>query len=498
MAPKTSFSTKLITLAIVVVILIVGLAPIPIQASSHREAPLIAMDPEADITDFYFFRSYEPDRANYVDLIMNVIPGEEPSAGPNYYNFDPNVLYTFNVDNNANGTDNVQFQFQFTTEFRGVNKNLGLFLGFVALPPITALDGAGSEGLGIRQKYTVTMIKNGTKTELASGLIAVPSNVGRRTMPDYPGLAKQGIYTVKNDSNSIRVFAGQRQDPFYIDLGGVFDTLNLRRSPLPLLTTAEDANDKVNPFGVDMLSGFNVNTIALEVPASMLTSDGKPADTTAQPVLGAYASTSRKRLSVQSNLSGTGLSVPIVRSKVSGQDWVQIQRLANPLVNEAIIGLNDKDRWNLKSPSQESQFTDYYLNPRLAVALQTVYNVPAASSNRTDLVNLLLKYKPSDTNLAELLRLNLKVAPVALANQHRLGPLAHDAAGTATPDMAAWPNGRRPMDDVVDVAIRVVGGNNYIQAMAGDGVNSDDAALPDSFPFLATPFSGFDRVHKNP
>jgi hypothetical protein len=215
-------------------------------------------------------------------------------------------------------------------------------------------------------------------------------------------------------------------------------------------------------------------------------------------VLGAYASTSRRRVAVLNQLNNLGVDMPDTSKNGNPNDWVQIQRLANPLVNEAVIGLTDKDKWNFQDPNQENQFKDYYLNPRLAFALQTVFNVPASTKDRTDLVDLLLKYKPADTNLSELLRLNLKVAPVPLAGQHRLGPLAHDASGTATPDMAAWPNGRRPMDDVTDIAIRVVGGENYVKAMAGDGVNTDDATLPDSFPFLAAPFSGFDRVHQNP
>jgi hypothetical protein len=480
MAKKMKIITTLLMIAVILVIGTIGTAPTSTQAASHREAPLISMDPEADITDFFFFRSYEPDHANNVVMIMDVIPGEEPSAGPNYFNFDPNVLYTFNVDNNLNGKANdVQFQIQFSTEFRGTNQSLGLFLGYVALPPITALDGKGSEGLGIRQKYTVTMVKNGRKSVLGSGLIAVPSNVGPRTMPDYAALTNQGIYSLKQGSDTFRVYAGQREDPFYIDLGGVFDTLHLRRA-VPALTAAEDANDKANPFGTDMLSGFNVNTIALEVPAAWLTSDGKAPGATAQPVLGAYASTSRQRIAVLSNLKNLGMDMPSVSRGGNPNDWVQIQRLANPLMNEAVIGLTDKDRWNFTDPSQEGKFQDYYLNPRLAVALQTVFNVPAAETNRTDLVNLLLKYKPSDTNLSELLRLNLKVDPVPLENQHRLGPLAHDASGASTPDAAAWPNGRRPVDDVTDVAIRVVGGPNYIQAMAGDGINTDDASLPNS------------------
>jgi hypothetical protein len=495
MAHKKQYVTTAVTILVTFIIITVGFAPSSTQAASHREAPLISMDPEADITDFFFFRSYENSMDQNVDLIMDVIPGEEPSSGPNYYLFDPNVLYTFHINNNGNGVaDNVQFQVQFTTEFRGVNKDLGLFLGYVALPPITALDGAGSEGLGLRQKYTVTMVKNGKKTTLASGLIAVPSNVGPRTMPDYAALTKLGIYSVKSGSDTVRVFAGQREDPFYIDLGGVFDTLHLRRTPLPVLTAAEDANDKANTFGVDMLAGFNVNTIALEVPISMLTSDSKGPSDTKSPVLGAYASTSRRRVTVMNNIKNLGIKV-----KGGGpQDWIQIQRLANPLVNEAIIGTKDKDAWNFTTPAEEKNFQDYYLNPRFAVALETVFKVPADKTNRTDLVNLLLKYKPEDKTLSELLRLDVSVPPVPLADQHRLGPLAHDASGTATPDKAAWPNGRRPVDDVTDVAIRVVGGANYTKAMAGDGINVDDATLPDTFPFLAAPFSGFDRVHQNP
>jgi hypothetical protein len=286
----------------------------------------------------------------------------------------------------------------------------------------------------------------------------------------------QGMYDLPKGA---RVFAGQRDDPFYIDLGGVFDTLNLRRS-LPLLTAAEDADDTTNPFGTDMLSGFNVHTIALEVPASWLTKDRKGIADTSFPVLGAYSNTYRR-------------SVRVLRE--GGDDdeeeaWVQVQRLANPLVNEAIIGTQDKDRWNRLDPKKESAFLDYYLNPRLALALQVVYGVPAATSNRTDLVDLLLKYAPGDTKLSELLRLNISVAPIAFADQSRLTVLAGDDAG--------WPNGRRPIDDVTDIAIRVVGGPNYLAALAGDGVNVNDVVLADNFPFLPTPWDGRNRFHANP
>jgi hypothetical protein len=215
-------------------------------------------------------------------------------------------------------------------------------------------------------------------------------------------------------------------------------------------------------------------------------------------VLGAYASTSRRRISVMQNRMVAGTNLPDQDLKKGSQEWAQIQRLANPLINETIIGTADKDRWNMTSPAHESAFQDYYLTPRLAIALETVFSVPAGKADRTDLVDLLLKYTPEDSQLSELLRLNVSVDPTPLADQRRLGPLAHDASGNPTPDAAAWPNGRRPVDDVTDVAVRVVGGSNYINGLAGDGINVNDAALPDNFPFLATPFSGYIRVHQNP
>jgi Domain of unknown function (DUF4331) len=450
-----------------------GIGPQTAQAASHREAPLISLDPTADITDFFMFRDYEPGQQDKVALIMDVIPGEEPSSGPNYWNFDPNVLYKFSVDNNGDGkADDVELEFRFRTEpIRGIARQFTLPFSYVGgaggLPPITALDGPGSEGLGLRQRYTVTLVRGHHRTQVADGLIAVPSNVGPRTMPNYAALAAQGTYDL---GNGIKVFAGQWEDPFYIDLGGVFDTLNLRRVP-PIETPAEDANDNVNPFGTDMLSGFNVHSIAIELPASMLTGD------TGATTIGGYASTSRPHVEVDGDGHG---------------GFRQVQRLANPLVNEAIIGTVDKDRWNSLEPDQESRFEDYYLNPRLALALELVFGVPAAKTNRTDLRDLLLKYQPSDRRLSELLRLNLLVPPTPFADQKRMTVLAD------TPDPAGWPNGRRPKDDVTDIAIRVVGGPNYIAARASDGVNTDDAALSGSFPFLATPFDGRNRQHGNP
>jgi len=475
----------------------VGSAPNPATAASHREAPLISLDPAADITDTFFFRSYEPGKEDKVVLVMNVSPHQEPSAGPSYYTFDPNVRYSFEIDNNEDGKANdVVVSFDFKSEIRGVVDALGLPVSYVALPPITALDGPGSEGLGLRQRYSVTVERSPTgpfrtTKPIREGLIAVPSNVGPRTMPDYDALAAQGIYDL---GNGIRVFAGQRNDPFYIDLGATFDTLNFRRFP-PLLSPVEDMSDNLNPFGFDMLSGFSVNTIALELPASMLTRDGKGAETTSAPKLGLVATTKRQSLTVRSQLGGGG---------IGDLRGTQVQRMANPLVNELIIGTKDKDAWNAQDADNEEGLVGYYLKPRLALALQLVFgfptgctpfgtpdcspNPPAASDttlanfNRTDLVNILLKYAPSDTNLSELLRLNVSVPPVPLAGQKRLAILAGDAAG--------WPNGRRPKDDVVDIAVRVVGGPLYIENRAGDGVNTDLSPLPTSFPFVARPSDG--------
>ena len=301
-------------------------------------------------------------------------------------------------------------------------------------------------------------------------------------MPDYNALAAQGVYDL---GNGIRAFAGQRDDPFYIDLGGLFDTLNLGLSPLPIETNAQDANDGANAFGVDMLSGFNVQEIALEIPASMLTADGKGATETQTSKIGGVADTYRPLF------TSRGRSV--------GGQIEQVERLANPLVNEVIIGTPSKDQWNTvdqNQPNSENGFLDYYLNPRLALALQLVYGVPAATTNRTDLRDLLLTYG-GQGGYSDLLRLDLHTPPTPLASQKRLGPLAHDANGTATPDAAAWPNGRRPIDDVTDIATRVVGGANYINAHAARRHQRQRQAPTRRVPVRASPWDGRNRIHLN-
>src|SRR6185312_7907911 len=248
------------------------LAPSPqLCASSHREAPITALDQKADITDWYAFVSPEhPDR---VVMILNVDPFLEPANGPNYFPFDPNVLYEMKVDNDHDGKEDVTFQFRFKTEIRLP----GVFTGFVGnlagIPPITALDGPGSTGLSLRQTYTVTMVTRHRTEQIGAGqtLFAVPSNVGPRTMPDYNALVAQGIY---NLPNSISVFAGTIADPFFIDLGAAFDSLNFRSAAGGgVLSPSVDADDH-NNYAPNTLAGYNVNSIVLEVPISMLTVDG--------------------------------------------------------------------------------------------------------------------------------------------------------------------------------------------------------------------------------
>jgi hypothetical protein len=321
-------------------------------AASHREAPLIALDPTADITDFYAFRSWV--NRDRVVFIMNVIPGQEPSSGPNYFNFDDDVLYAINLDTNADGrAEDIVYEVRFSTEIRDPFGALPVaYAGDVpgVLPPITALDGAGSEGIGVRQRYTVTEVRGTQRRDLGTTtMFAVPSNVGPQTMPNYEALAAQGIYTLQNGG---RVYTGQRDETFYIDLGATFDTLNFRRFP-PILTAAEDANDNQNPFGVDHFSGFNVNSIAIEVPIATITDEPNNA------VIGAYASTSRFRVT---RLRGAPDNVrPGDEDNLrSGSGaFVQVARMGNPLVNELIIGTGAKDRWNATDPATEAQFLDF-------------------------------------------------------------------------------------------------------------------------------------------
>ena len=486
--------------------------------ASHREAPLVALDPAADITDVYAFVSY--DDANLgraledrkVTFVMNVVPGQEPGSGPNYFSFDDNVRYQIIVDNDRDGggLDDLVYEFSFETEVT----NPDLFIRPVAVAPITALEGSGSEGLASVQRYKVAELrgcrdtKKGLRrcerTELFGGALvpSVPSNIGPRSMPDYDDLARQGIFT--DDDTQIRVFAGQRAETFAIDLGAVFDTINLRvetppglpgvRPPLPAQSAAEDANDTVNSFGVNNFSGFNINTIAIEVPIQRLTRDRHAANQD-NGTIGVWARTLRQQLTLRRGEPGN-----VRKPLIDGLGrWVQVSRMANPLVNELIIRFGRKDLWNATLPENEAQFVDAYRDLAVAGALELVSGVPVPAGPRDDIVGLLLQYpgaKPGP--LSELLRLDMTVPPTPPESIQRLGIFAHDALGNATPDPAGFPNGRRPDDDVTDIVVRAAGGANFIDNYVGDGVGINELGIAAEFPFLPTPFDGRNRRHIDP
>ena len=476
---------KLSTIRLVALFLLI---PAGLYASSHREAPITALDRTADVTDWYAFVSYDhPDR---VTMILNVDPFLEPSNGPNYFPFDPNVLYEMKIDNNRDGVEDITFQIRFKTEIRQPGVFTGYVGGIAGIPPITALDGSGSEGLSLRQTYTVTMIRNGIASDVTAGrkLIAVPSNVGPRTMPDYASLFNQGIYDL---GKGIRVFAGTVDDPFFIDLGAAFDSLNFRMGVGRVLSPAIDGDD-IHNYAPDAVAGFNVNSIVLEVPTTMLTVDGKLHGAgDKEAVIGTYGSTSRQRLTVRRSPN------PLMASGA----FQQVQREGNSLINELIIGTGSKDRFSMDDPKNDGQFANYFLDPLLAHIFASI-GIPVPSAPRTDLLPL-VQYMapicpgcgPKDAGpIADLLRLNTGIAPTPVAKQKRLGFLAGDVAG--------YPNGRRLIDDVVDISARAVAGilldPTRFGTPIGDGVQLNTEGYGTTFPYVLPANSGRESHHVGP
>ena len=454
-------------------------------AASHREAPITALDQKADITDWFAFVS--PEHPDKVIMILNVDPFLEPSNGPNYFPFDPGILYEMKVDWDNDGVEDVAFQFRFKTQLQ----NPALFTGFVGgiagIPPITALEGPAAAGLNFSQTYDVKMVTKFQETDLAMGqtLFAVPTNVGPKTMPNYPALRQQGVY---NLANNIRVFAGTVADPFYIDLGATFDSINYRMAAGGgVLSTAIDLDDQHN-YAPNHMSGFNVNTIVLEIPITMLTRDGqRHLANDKAAVIGTWGTTSRRKTSVLRDGVETG----------SGA-WAQVQRMGNPLINELIIGTGSKDRFSTDYPWNDAQFANYFLNPLLATVFSTI-GIPVPAAPRTDLLPLVQYMAPicpgcKSTDggpIADLLRINTGIPVTAAGSQKRLAVLAGDFGG--------FPNGRRLNDDVVDIAARVVAGilvsSKTYGTPIGDGVNAPAVQPSATFPYVAPAYSGRDSAH---
>lgn len=493
-----------------------ALAPLPVRASNHREAPITALDHKADITDVYAFASYDagtlPGTApSKVTLMMCVDPLLDPANGPTLFPFDPNILYEIKVDNDHDGLEDKVFQFRFRTEYQlpdvftsvaGVGATGAFEPGtsnLVVPPRITDFDDLG---LNQRQPYTAHLfdVNAGTRTLLGNGdgspMYAVPANAGSRTM-SYSSLYDKGTYAV---GDGVSVFCGTVDDPFFIDLGAAFDTLNFRMlgSGVPGVLTADEDSANQN-FASDTVSGFAVNAIAVEVPIELLTSTGNVEPASApEATIGVWATTSRPRVTVRR---------PPEEALQLG-DWRQVQRLGNPLINELVIGIGSKDRFSMDVPSADAQFQGFFLDPPVVRIAEALYGgalaVPAAP--RLDLLPLVTYAAPIAAPgtpagpIADMLRLNTGVGPTPRTQVSRLGLLGGDPAG--------FPNGRRPFDDVVDVTLRVaVGGvlappfagfDPNVNGRLGDGVNVNDRMFNTTFPYVAHCPNGRNRRHIDP
>lgn len=420
----------------------VGAIAGPVNASSHREAPGITEDPVADLTDLYGFVS--PDKADSTTFIMNVSPFALPAGGPNFHRFGDDVLYEFKVDNNGDAVEDLTYQFRFKTTTR----NPGTFL--YNTNQVTSLD---DPDLNVVQTYSVTEVKRrGARTVIASNVQAAPANVGPRSMPNYDALANAAVRTTPD---GIKVFAGPRDDPFFADLGAIFDLGGLRPfNEAHLIKQPKEA-------GRDYLAGFNVNTIAIQIPNARLVAGD-------DPVVGLWSTTSRR----------VG----------AGESWRQVARLGQPLVNEVVVPLGAKDLFNRSHPSKDTQFAGAVLKPELAGLIPVLYpgvKVPTevktglGLGGREDIATIFLTgikgvNQPKKVTPSEMLRIN-------------------------TSTKSGFPNGRLLTDDVVDVAIRALAGatdfspefkispNNAL----GDGVDANDKPALSTFPYVPAPNQGY-------
>ena len=419
---------------------------LPATASSHREAPAIAEDPVADLTDVYAFVS--PDRLDSTTLVMNVNPFETPAGGPNFHKFGDDVLYEFNIDNNGDAVADVKYQFRFKTTYS--NPNTFLY----NTNQVTSLD---DPDLNVKRTYTLTEVRGGKSTDIGTKLIVAPANVGPRSMPNYRALAESANATLEN--SSIRVFAGPRDDPFFADLGAIFDLGGLRPLNAAHLIPLPTAPGK------DYLAGFNVHSIVLQVPSSRLTAGDS--------VIGMWATTSRR----------------VPGASGAADTWKQVARLGQPLVNEVIVPVGAKDLFNSSSPDKDAQFAKGVLEPELGKLIPVLYpgvKVPTAVSTglklggREDLATIFLTgipgvNQPKGVKPSEQLRLNTASAK------------------------SAFPNGRGLSDDVIDAALQVVAGATdfskefkiFPNNALGDGVDFNDKEFLPRFPYVGMPNDGY-------
>ncbi len=471
--------------------ILMSITMIPALASSHGEAPLISMDRFADNTDTYAFRSVESGREGFVTLIANYIPLQEPSGGPQWFRFDDSVLYEIKIDNTGDGLEDITYQFQFTTQtVRG-----NTVLGQSTVNQDAVISNLTDPDYNMPQVYSVRRVDRSTGRRgrlIASGMRTPPANIGPRVTPNYEmNLGQPAVYNIPGGG---KVFAGQRDEYFYIDLG-VFDAVNLRT-----INTGGPGLFVGN--GVDSTQGYNISTIALEVPIQDLTrTRAVPSGPTASDaVVGVWATASRRTTRVIQN-DGT---------RITAGAWQQVSRLGNPLVNEVVIPLELKDAFNSLSPVNDAVAAPAVLDPELPriiqIALAAFYgiNIMIPPPPRNDLVSIFATGIPvnavtgpnyttflSDGVPHEYLRLNVAIPITPIASMNRLGLLGGDVAG--------FPNGRRPFDDVTDIALRaVLGGTPFTPAfniapnnVVGDGVSANpEGPLLTRFPYLLPPNAG--------
>jgi Domain of unknown function (DUF4331) len=470
--------------------------------SSHREAPLTSLDPSADDTDVYAYTANDAQDA--LTVVANWIPFEDPAGGPNFYRFDDRARYYINIDNTGDGKPDIRYRFKFKTKV--LNPNSFLYAG----PQVTSID---DPDLNVQQTYDIIRegksdardsrkgkhrkAKRGERKHakrkytrnrshrrkarrsdddggsrvIARNLPVAPNNVGPKTIPDYNAVAAQAI---KELSNGTKVFAGQRDDPFFVDLGTTFDSINFR----------DDTG--ATGGGKDDLAGYGVHSIVMQIPEQLVTRDGRKvsSDKDDDAVVGVWASTERKRVQVLGSDDNDD-------DGTRNGGYVQVSRLGNPLVNEVVIPLGKKDQFNRTTPDKDAQYANFVLNPELARLMNALFGLGVKETDRTDIVLALLQGvpglnqqtgKPVDT-----IKLNLGTDPSS--SPSRFGVLGGDTAG--------FPNGRRLTDDVVDIELRVVAGALIGKDVKlGDGVDQNDKSFSSTFPYLAAPDSGFNSALK--
>lgn len=468
-------------------------------ASSHREAPFITTSPKVDATDFYMFRSYEGVAANgsggrsdYVTLIANYQPLQAPYGGPNYFQLDPNALYEIHIDNNGDATEDITFQFRFANKLNNVALPIGAGAAqkSIAIPLIQAgaVANLNDANLNLNETYTVNIVRGDRRKGAVAAVTKAGGGATFEKPVDYIGVKTLGnaaayasyagkhVHDIKvpgcpAGKDAGRVFVGQRQEGFAVNLGPIFDLVN---APLAVITNPAN----INAAAANSIQNSNVTSIALEVHKDCLTAGS-------ETVIGGWTTASLRQARVLSGAPASGHQT----SEKPGGAWTQVSRLGQPLVNEVVIGLKDKDKFNASKPSGDGQFLDYVTNPTLPALLGLVLTGNAsglAPTNvpRTDLATVFLTgitgvNKPTTVAPSEMLRLNTGIAPVPFAAQNRLaivGSLKTSPAGT---DFAGFPNGRRPKDDVVDIAlVAMLGG---LCMANGDG----DAFKLNSIPGVA-------------